>query len=314
MNDRERFIACMLGEPVDRPPYWLLWAPWPTTWRRWQAEGMPAEFRGFEDVRAHFGAEAVPHVVPVNLGPCPKRQRTVLEETDEFVIFTDGWGIKRRDFKHHESMSEFIEFPVMDRAGWQLYQAPLGTKTHDYKDPTVGFEPKFLQIVGTMFRMMSIHRRIWPEVTGVQSVPVWGEISHLDPEPVPTTRQTLWQGFRKGVKRYRRNLNAILSDQQRKMLEEMLADERPDFPPEDWAHLVLDFGVMYSRGEGDPDKVALALLPMYYARKATMLRQLEGKPWTAVEEAIQAQASLFEEGKPYLIERWDSRLPWKPQP
>ncbi len=196
-------------------------------------------------------------------------------------------------------------------SGWQLYQAPLGTKKHDYKDPTVGFEPKFLQIVGTVFRMMSIYRRIWPEIDTVQPVPVWGEVEHLDPEPVPTTRQTLWQGFRKGVKRYRRNLKAILDDEQRVLLDELLSEERPDFPPEQWAQMVMDFGVVYNRGEGDPDKVALALLPMYYARKATMLRQLEGEPWTAVEEAIQEQAAVFEVTKSHLRERWAMRLPWQ---
>jgi len=25
MNDGERFLACALGEPVDRPPFWLFW-------------------------------------------------------------------------------------------------------------------------------------------------------------------------------------------------------------------------------------------------------------------------------------------------
>jgi hypothetical protein len=196
-------------------------------------------------------------------------------------------------------------------SGWNLYQAPLGTKTHDYKDPTVGFEPKFLQIVGTLFRMMSIYRRIWPEIQVVQPVPVWGELKFLDPEPVPTTRQTLWQGFRKGVKRYKRNLKATLSDEQKILLDELMSDERPDFPAEAWAGLVMDFGVMYNRGEGDPDKVALALLPLYYARKATLLRQLEGEPWSAVEEAIQEQAAVFEVSKSRLVDRWAMQLPWQ---
>ena len=123
MNDRERFISCILGEPVDRPPFWLYWGTWATTWRRWREEGLPAEFASFGDVQARFGADARPHVVPANLGPCPKMERTVLEEDDQFVIFTDGWGIKRRDFKGHESMSEFIEFPVKDRAGWARFKS-----------------------------------------------------------------------------------------------------------------------------------------------------------------------------------------------
>jgi hypothetical protein len=196
-------------------------------------------------------------------------------------------------------------------SGWQLYQAPLGTKTHDYKDPTVGFEPKFLQIVGTLFRLMTIYRRIWPEVGTVVPVPVWGEVTQLGPEPVPTTRQTLWEGFKKGVKRYRRNINAILDAEQRELLKELLAAEKPVFPLDAWARIVMDFAVVYNRGEGDPDKVALALLPLYYARKATLLMELEGKPWTAVEEAILAQADAFVTCKPHLVDRWDNYLPWQ---
>lgn len=41
MNDRERFLACILGEPVDRPPFWLFWKPWDRTWERWEREGKP---------------------------------------------------------------------------------------------------------------------------------------------------------------------------------------------------------------------------------------------------------------------------------
>ncbi|HQZ71022.1 MAG: glycosyltransferase [Anaerolineae bacterium] len=197
-------------------------------------------------------------------------------------------------------------------AGWRLYQAPLGTKTHDYKDPTVGFEPKFMQIVGTAFRLMSINRRVWPEIRQVVPVPIWGAVEHLAPESVPTTRQTLWDGFRKGVKRYRRNLDVILDKTLRAQVDAMVAEDVPGFPAEAWAQTVMDFAVVYNRGEGDPDKVALSLLPLYYARKATMLRELEGRPWTAVEDAIRAQADVFFTSKDYLVDRWISYLPWAP--
>lgn len=199
-------------------------------------------------------------------------------------------------------------------AGWRLYQAPLGTKTHDYKDPTVGFEPKFMQIVGTLFRLMSIHRRVWPDVRVVLPVPTWGEVHYLDPEPVPTTRQTLWDGFLKGVKRYRRNLDHILETDQRQLLKTLVADDTIGLPADAWARMVMDFAVVYNRGEGDPDKVALSLLPLYYARKATLLRQLEGQPWTAVEDAIREQCDAFFQMKTYLARRWVSYLPWLTAP
>lgn len=196
-------------------------------------------------------------------------------------------------------------------AGWRLYQASLGTKSHDYKDPTVGFEPKFMQIVGTLFRLMTIYRRVWPEVSGSRRVPIWGEVGYRAPEPVPTTRQTLWDGFAKGMKRYRRNIKTILDPAQAEALDALLDGKRPDMSHADWARMVMDFSVVYNRGEGDPDKVALSLLPVYYARKATLLEQLEGQPWTAVEEAIQAQAEAFVATKDYLIERWVSYVPWQ---
>lgn len=196
-------------------------------------------------------------------------------------------------------------------SGWRLYQAPLGTKTHDYKDPTVGFEPKFMQIVGTLFRLISIYRRNWPEIRVVQPVPLWGEARFLDPDPVPTTRQTLWDGFLKGIKRYRRNLGAILTPEQRQLLKDLSTSETPRFSPEAWAEIVMDFAVVYNRGEGDPDKVALALLPLYYARKATLLKELEGQPWTRVEEAIHVQADAFVARKSHLVDRWVSYMPWQ---
>ena len=174
----------------------------------------------------------------------------------------------------------------------------------------MGFEPKFMQIVGTLFRLMSIHRRVWPEIPAVMPVPTWGEIHHLDPDPVPTTRQTLWDGFLKGVKRYRRNLDHILDPEQKKLLRALVADEIDSLRPDAWARIVMDFAVVYNRGEGDPDKVALSLLPLYYARKASLLRQLEGQPWTAVEDAIKEQSEIFFQIKGYLAERWVSYLPW----
>jgi glycosyltransferase involved in cell wall biosynthesis len=196
-------------------------------------------------------------------------------------------------------------------SGWRLYQAPLGTKTHDYKDPTVGFEPKFLQIVGTLFRMMTFYRRIWPEIDEVRAVPEWGSRKHLDPEPVPTTRQTLWDGFQKGLKRYRRNLSQILDEDQQAVVADLASGDLERFPADDWARIVMAFAVVYNRGEGDPDKVALSLLPLYYARKALLLRQLEGQPWTAVEKAIREQANAFDKARPYLLERWSNYVPWQ---
>jgi uroporphyrinogen decarboxylase len=119
MNDRERFTACILGEPADRAPFWLSWGPWDTTWEKWKTQGKPPTVN---DHRTIFGPDQTPLEVPVNLGPCPKIERTVLHEDENFVTFTDTWGIVRRDYKRGQSMPEFVEFPVKDRRDWEAFK------------------------------------------------------------------------------------------------------------------------------------------------------------------------------------------------
>jgi len=108
----------MLGEPVDRPPFWLFWEPWKTTFLRWLDEGMPAS----AEYRAQWAPDAPPKIVPVNCGPCPTADYTVVEEDDAMVTWVDRWGVKRRNPKDHESMSEFLEWPVQTRRDWEQYR------------------------------------------------------------------------------------------------------------------------------------------------------------------------------------------------
>lgn len=119
MTDRERFVACLTGQPVDRPPFWLFWGPWATTWQRWFEEGKPAEIT---DARSFAQPDAVPHVVPVNCGPCPRFEPVVLEEDEHYRVSLDSWGIVRRNTKLNESMPQFVRFPVQSRADWERYR------------------------------------------------------------------------------------------------------------------------------------------------------------------------------------------------
>ena len=120
MTHRERFLNCVLGQPMDRVPFCLFWGPWGRAWQRWEHEGKPPDIG---DHRSFMDPDPPPLTVPVNLGPCPPFERKVLEEDADYVTFTDSWGIVRRDYKHGESMSQFIKFPVANRDDWDHYKA-----------------------------------------------------------------------------------------------------------------------------------------------------------------------------------------------
>jgi hypothetical protein len=117
--------------------------------------------------------------------------------------------------------------------------------------------------------------------------------------------------FHSGARRYRRLWRSTLVPSSYEEIVALVDKPRggTHLGPDLWARIVFDFAVVYNKGENDPDKVAAALLPLYYARIATILRETGGK-LDAVEKVVQAQAKSFAEQKSFLIHRWDTFVPW----
>lgn len=119
-------------------------------------------------------------------------------------------------------------------------------------------------------------------------------------------------GFREGC--------ATMGEQWRQVLtEETLAkvlalQEQPAdqmyFTKELWADVVIRFAVVYNRGEGDPDRVAEALLPLFYGRAATYVRQVDGLLREQREPVVEQIVRTFVERRHALANMWDSYRPW----
>ena len=119
MTYRDRFVNCVLGEPVDRPPFWLFWDPWESTWERWCNGEKPSSV---VDTRMRYEPDFPPLPAPVQCGPCPAFEAKVLAEDAESITHIDSWGITRRTFKGRESMPQFLDFPVKNRRDWEQYK------------------------------------------------------------------------------------------------------------------------------------------------------------------------------------------------
>jgi hypothetical protein len=193
---------------------------------------------------------------------------------------------------------------------WHLAQARLGTKTHDFRDPTIGFEPKFLQVVGTLFRTLSIYRRVWPGITHIRPVAISGVATLPEPEPVAPMRESLREAVRKGVKRFKKAWSTIMVPGNAQAINNIIAQDQPHIPFDLWARVLVDFAVVYNKGEGDPDKVVMALLPLYYAHKLSWIAMTDGLSYDQIEELVQQQANALEAQRPYLVKRWSNYLPW----
>jgi hypothetical protein len=115
---RERFLAVMAHQPVDRVPNWEL-GVWPQTRERWAGEGMPAEKFQWN---WFFGEDAIGldrrEFVAVNMGMIPRFQTKVIQETDRYEIMQRADGRITRALKEgaidgaRTSMDEYLRFPV----------------------------------------------------------------------------------------------------------------------------------------------------------------------------------------------------------
>lgn len=198
--------------------------------------------------------------------------------------------------------------------GRRIGQVSLGSKFEGLRDFLVPLDPRFQQSVGTLFRLISIHRRAWFEQPIEGSVTEFGQPQRGLAAAVRnnTALESIWEAALKGRHRYRALWRAILaSDHLERVRAALSAEPEPGVLPADlWARVVIDFAVVYNKGEGDPDKVVCALLPIYYARIVSHLLELETYTPAAYEESIRQQAAIFAEHRPYLHQRWTTYVPW----
>jgi len=108
MTDKERFLRTMRYQPVDRRPLHLV-GPWSFTLDRWHREGLPEgvdlnEFLGVRPLKVNnISCQTWLH---------PPFEQRVLREDDEFIYRQDDYGRTARYFKDHDSMPEWLDFPV----------------------------------------------------------------------------------------------------------------------------------------------------------------------------------------------------------
>jgi uroporphyrinogen decarboxylase len=116
MNSHERFSCMFEHREADRVP--IIDIPWSETIERWHAEGMPEGMNFVE----YFGLDRVAEVMVDN---SPRYPEKILEETEEYTIFTTPWGVTLKKWKHRESTPAFLDFTITDRSSWKEARARM---------------------------------------------------------------------------------------------------------------------------------------------------------------------------------------------
>ncbi len=190
--------------------------------------------------------------------------------------------------------------------GYRVCQSYLGAKIHDAKDPGSDLGPMFAQVVSSVYGMMGKYEPLWKEVKETQAVPTFGFHYEVGLEPVSVNIERMVGNFRLGVKDLMEIWGKALTHETAHWLESIgrLSDEAFSFPKDLWVRIIYDFATIYHRGSFHRDHLLKSMIPLYLGRVASFVKENLRSSAGEVEEGIESLCKVFEEMKPYLIERW----------
>ena len=191
-------------------------------------------------------------------------------------------------------------------------QAFLGTpKIHRTKDPAVSLGPMFRHVIATIFRMMESYEHTWKRVRWSKPTPIFGfGLGETETPPlVRVDEMGLYRGFVEGFKEHAHVYEQTLTEDVCRKTKEIagLSFGQFELPPSLWAKIVYDFALGFHVNAVSRDELLQAFVPLYFGRTASYVRTTQGMEPRLVEDCIEEQCLVFEETKPYLVDRWEER-------
>jgi hypothetical protein len=189
-------------------------------------------------------------------------------------------------------------------------QAFLGApKIHRAKDPAASLGPMFRHVISTIFRMMESFEETWKQVLWSKPTPIFGfGLGETEmPPPVQVNEERLYQSFVDGFKQNLTVYEKTLTQDVCRKIKEIagLSSEQFELPPALWAKIVYDFALGFHRNTVPRDELIQAFVALYFGRTGSYVKTTQGMELRAVEDYIEEQCLVFEETKPYLVERWE---------
>lgn len=194
--------------------------------------------------------------------------------------------------------------------GFRICQARLGVKVHGEKDPSADLGPMFRQVVGTTFQLMEQYEEFWLNVRGSVTVPSLGEFVEQEAAPFEINQESLIEYFKVGMNNFAGVWENIIEPGDFKIISTLAREE--DFqkfflPTETWVRIVYCYAGVFRRTPRQRFKVLDTMIPLYYARVASLVNELKDMNQLEAEFLFEEQAGIFEKFKDYMAGIWQNQ-------
>jgi hypothetical protein len=159
------------------------------------------------------------------------------------------------------------------------------------------------RVAAALFELAERFETVWIDRRGSEPVADLGPL----PEPLAggaVDPERMQVGFRQGVRDLLPIWERILAPE---TLGDVLTVSEGDggtLHDRLWARIVYDFLLAYRAGVMYRAHLAQSLAPLYLGRVAALVLETRARPPVAVLEATDRLGRVFEEEKPYLVDRW----------
>ncbi|MCK4379148.1 MAG: hypothetical protein KAW01_07380, partial [Deltaproteobacteria bacterium] len=111
--------------------------------------------------------------------------------------------------------------------------------------------------------------------------------------------------FTDGISSHKSLYQQVFSEQVFVKLMEVaeMAGNNIDFPKTLWAKVIFDYAVFYQTAR-NRQQVLQSLIPLYYGFISSFVHETENLDDYQAEEVIEELCQIYEDSKPYLVERW----------
>ncbi|WP_121514334.1 MULTISPECIES: glycosyltransferase [unclassified Petrotoga] len=175
----------------------------------------------------------------------------------------------------------------------KVYQAALGAKVHDPKDPGADLSPMFKQVVGTLFDIIVDSASKWKDIDSIEEAPIYGEIPQVAVEPININIENLKKQLLEGLK----------NEESKRLANDHLGFimEKKKVPLQIWVDILFNALIEYSKNKDK--KLVESLVPLYFGRVADFAELTKDMNEVEAEKVIKDQINLFVNKKDELIEK-----------
>ncbi len=193
-----------------------------------------------------------------------------------------------------------------------VWQTIIGSpKKHRVKDPFAQLSGRFRHVLTALFDQMEAYADFWKRVKWSKPTALFNlEGQEMDSPPLveinaARLHQRFLEGFQENEDLWRQVFDAAAwnkLDEIRRMPYEQFT-----FPSQTWAALLFDTACAYQRmTPQERERLLDSLIPLYLGKVVAFVKRTERLSVQQAEDTVEQTCAVFEESKPYLVDRWPS--------